>query len=67
MKYIPEIQSLRGLCALGVLLNHNFGPGFNLTADVSSRERLIFEFILHIFAPGASMVLVFFVISGFVR
>ena len=66
MKYVTEIQSLRGLCALGVLLNHNFGPGFGLTSDGSSRERLFFEFFLHILAPGASMVLVFFVISGFV-
>jgi len=65
MKYLPEIQSLRGLCALGVLLNHNFGPGFGLSSS-SNSERYIFEFILHIIAPGASMVLVFFVISGFV-
>ena len=67
VKRLEELDSLRGLAALTVVLRHLC----NLWLDdgmysASEHSRDAFIFLTYPFAPGHSAVLLFFILSGFV-
>jgi exopolysaccharide production protein ExoZ len=64
MKFLPRIESLRGIAALTVVLYHVWGL-FSDTPAAGGVDALLYQ-VLKGFSNGIGAVVAFFVISGFV-
>lgn len=66
-KYFPQLDALRGLCALAVVLYHQFkGSGFGIFSGAQTYDHPVFIPNFYLNHYGFYGVQVFFFISGFV-
>lgn len=63
-RMVYGINTLRGICAIWVLLNH-FGPPLTVGIEKTSYLNIAFRGFVHNVFNGPAAVIVFFVISGF--
>jgi peptidoglycan/LPS O-acetylase OafA/YrhL len=66
-RFIPEIESLRGIAAFSVMVAHCFNQyGFHVGSAPLDSWQPIVNFIIHVLFDENSAVVMFFVLSGYV-
>lgn len=66
--FVPELESLRGLAAFSVLVEHSYSYGIAPSDNWFSNAGLfpIVHWLIHVLFNGRAAVLLFFVLSGYV-